>query len=104
MGFCGGIACPMFAVLNNQKILIMTTLLIKTTARYSIHTEKYTPVKEYNVNERINFRAIVRIGHILDYYPSPFRPVLTKEERDERYLLHCYENGLSLDYCQKHNI
>jgi hypothetical protein len=82
----------------------MKKLVIKKTTLYNIDTEKYISVKQYNVNERINFRAIVRIGHILDYYPSPFRPVLTKEERDERYALHCYENGLSLDYCQKHNI
>jgi hypothetical protein len=59
----------------------MKKLLIKKTSLYNIDTKKYVLVCQYNVNERINFRAMGGAYHILDYYPSPFLPVFNKQTK-----------------------
>jgi hypothetical protein len=62
----------------------MKNLLITKTAILNLNTEKWTPSRRFNVNERINFRAF-GVGHIEEYYQYPCNVVLTRFERWERW-------------------
>lgn len=72
----------------------------QTIAEFSTSTEKYTPVKRFNINQRINYKAKLNkcgdsfFPHILMLPIEHFtRKALTKEEREQRYITSCLERG-----------
>lgn len=71
----------------------MKTFIIKLTSDFNGSDGTWSPVKRFNMHERISYRGENPVYHILNLIPSYFNSP-TQQQRQEKHEISCLEKGI----------